>query len=50
MHGEDRDQHHEGADVVVGSEAGDSAAAPGPAARAAALPGGSGHPGLDIGL
>lgn len=46
MHGEDRDQHHKGAHVVVGSEAGDSAAAPGPAARAAALPSGSGHPGL----
>lgn len=46
MHGEDGDQHHEGAYVVVGSETGDSAAAPGPAARAAALSSGSGHPGL----
>lgn len=46
MPGEDGDQHHAGADVVVGSEAGDGAAAPGPAAGAAALPGGPGHPGL----
>ncbi len=50
MHGEDRDQHHPRADVVVGCEAGDRAAAAGPAAGAAALPGGSGHPGLDITL
>lgn len=46
MHGEDGDQHNTRAHVVVGREAGDSAAAPGPAARTAALPGGSGHPGL----
>lgn len=50
MHGEDGDQHNKGADVVVGSETGDSATAPGPAARTAALPGGPSHSGLDISL
>lgn len=46
MHGEDGDQHNQRAHVVVGSEAGDRTAAPGPPARTAALPGGTGHPGL----
>lgn len=46
MHGEDRDQHNPRADVVVGREAGDGAAARGPAAGTAALPRRSGHPGL----
>lgn len=46
VHGEDGDQHHPRADVVVGRAAGHGAAAAGPAAGPAALPGGAGHPGL----
>lgn len=46
MHGEDWHQCNKRAHVVVGSEAGDSAAAPGLAARTAALPSGSSHSGL----
>ena len=46
MHGEDGDQPNKRAHVVVGSAAGDGAAAPGPAARTAALPSGPSHPGL----
>lgn len=46
MHGEDGYQHNKRAHVVVGSETGDGAAAPGPAARTAALPSGSSHSGL----